>query len=260
MSGNDKNSILIGTSGFSYKDWLGNFYPQFCPDKDFLRFYATRFKTVEIDSTFYRIPAIETVKRWGKVTPDNFVFTAKFPRTVTHEGSPESRIDTAEAFIRVMSNLEDKLGPLLLQFPYSFKPDDGFGFLDRLLDKLPTAFKYALEVRNRKWLNPRFYEMLADRNVSLCHIDHPWMPEKTEYTAGFLYIRFLGDRRKIESDFTYIRNDREKELNWWARLIEEFAYERGEVYSYFNNHYSGHSPSTAFRLLEILSPNKNSKS
>ena len=114
-----KNDLIrIGTSGFSYKDWLGNFYPQFCPQSDFLRFYASKFNTVEIDSTFYHIPKEDTVKRWYKVTPDKFLFTAKFPQTVTHEGSLNSRIDNARKFIDVIKNLNSKfrLPPTLLVY------------------------------------------------------------------------------------------------------------------------------------------------
>ena len=96
--------VLIGTSGFSYRDWLGNFYPQFCPAADFLRYYGSRFKTVEIDATFYRIPTVDTVKKWVKNTPDDFVFAAKFPQSVTHEGDLNSRLDNARAFIEVMKN------------------------------------------------------------------------------------------------------------------------------------------------------------
>jgi len=244
--------IKIGTSGFSYKDWLGNFYPQFCPQQDFLRFYATIFKTVEIDATFYRIPTAEMVKRWKKVTSDDFVFTAKFPRTVTHEGGIEERLSNMGAFIESMKHLEGKLGPLLLQFPYSFKPDEHEDIFLKLIEGLPDSGKFSVEVRNKKWLGDRFYGILKSKNVSLCLIDHPWMPRKTEFTGDFLYIRFLGDRKKIPNDFSYIRNEREDELDWWSRLIEEYSIDKGEVYAFFNNHYSGHSPSTARRLMEIL--------
>lgn len=246
------DKIKIGTSGFSYKDWLGNFYPQFCPQQDFLRFYSTVFKTVEIDATFYRIPSVEMVRRWKKVTCDDFIFTAKFPRTVTHEGDLESRLADMSEFVECMKHLDNKLGPLLLQFPYSFKPDEHQDIFQRLIDGLPNGGKYAVEVRNKKWLGQGFYSFLKSKNISLCLIDHPWMPRRTEFTGNFLYIRFLGDRKKIADDFSYIRNEREEELDWWARLIEEYSIDKGEVYAFFNNHYSGHSPSTARRLMEIL--------
>jgi uncharacterized protein YecE (DUF72 family) len=248
----DSKSIHIGTSGYSYKDWLGNFYPQFCPPADFLRFYSTLFKTVEIDSTYYRIPDTETVRRWKRATPDDFIFTAKFPSSVTHEGEIGARIENGKIFIDVMSHLEDKLGPLLLQFPYRFEPDEHFEIMERLIEAMPDYLKIAVEVRNKKWLRQQFYDLLRQKNISLALIDHPWMPRRNELTADFVYIRLLGDRKQIESDFSYERFDRKEELNWWSVLIEDFSRDGGEVYAYFNNHYSGHSPTTARRLMELL--------
>ncbi|MEW5925005.1 MAG: DUF72 domain-containing protein [Candidatus Zixiibacteriota bacterium] len=248
-----KNGIYIGTSGYSYKDWLGNFYPQFCPSADFLRFYATIFNTVEIDSTYYRIPRKDSITKWYKTTPDNFIFSAKFPASVTHEGDIKTRVDNAEAFIDVMRRLENKLGPLLLQFPYGFKPDESFEIMEKLVSIMPKDLKIAVEVRNKKWLKSDFYDLLRSRNITLALVDHPWMPRMTEYTGGFAYIRLLGDRDKIDSDFSYIRDDREEDLKWWSHLSEEYSRDQGEVYAYLNNHYSGHSPSSARRLMELLS-------
>jgi len=242
----------IGTQGFSYKDWQGNFYPQFISQKDFLRFYSSRFKTVEIDMTFYRIPTVETVTKWAATTPDDFVFTAKFPQTVTHEGGIESRLDDARAFIQVMRAMGAKLGPLLLQFPYGFKPDRE-DILLQLIAAMPDDLRVAVELRNRTWLEvDSVFDRMREKNIALCLIDHPWMPRLTTRTADFVYIRFLGDRKKIEDDFSYIRNDREEELNWWKGLIDEVAAEKRDLYAYFNNHYSGHAPSTAWRLMEKL--------
>jgi len=252
MNFTNRNRILIGTSGYSYKDWLGNFYPQFCPPADFLRFYSTTFGTVEIDSTYYRIPSKEMVKKWHKTTPDDFVFTAKFPSKVTHEGDIDSRLSYAGAFIEVMKRLDGKLGPLLLQFPYSFKPDEHFEILEKLVEAMPDDMKIAVEVRNKKWLEKDFFELLRSRNLTLAMVDHPWMPKVTEHTGKFAYIRLLGDRKKIDSDFSYIRFDREDDLDWWSHVVEEYSREHGEVYAYLNNHYSGHSPSSARRLLEML--------
>jgi len=252
MENNRIHTIRVGTSGFSYNDWLGNFYPQFCSSKDFLRFYSCVFKTVEIDATFYRIPSEKMVLGWKKTTPDHFVFTAKFPRTVTHEGSLKSRLADAERFVTAMKPLEEKLGPLLLQFPYSFKPDEHGDLLKGLIAGLPDGVRLALEMRNRKWLTEEFYALLKSRNIAICLVDHPWMPRESAFTSDFLYVRCLGDRKKIENDFSYIRNERKDDLQWWAKLIEEFSRERGEVYAYINNHYSGHSPTTARELIEIL--------
>lgn len=246
------DKVKIGTSGFSYKDWLGNFYPQFCPQADFLQFYTSKFKTVEIDSTFYRIPSEKTIQKWNKVTPDNFVFSAKFPKTVTHEGKIDSRIEQMNQFIKTMALLGDKMGPLLLQFPYSFKPENS-DILYKLMDALPVEGKFIVELRNRNWLNiGELFDRLRKDNRAFCLIDHPWMPKLQISTADFVYMRFLGDRKKIESDFSFVRYERSEDLDFWSKLITEFVSEGKECFGYYNNHYSGHSPSTAESMIEKL--------
>jgi len=248
----NSDNILVGTSGFSYRDWLGNFYPQFCPQADFLKFYSSRFQTVEIDSTFYRIPTAETVKKWAKVTPGRFVFSAKFPQTVTHEGDLESRLGSLRAFLKAMDNLGPKLGPLLLQFPYSFKPDSK-DMLLALIDALPENGLFAVELRNRKWLEEEdLFDRLSEKGIAFCLIDHPWMPRIDMKTGSFQYIRMLGDRKKIENDFSYVRFDREQELQWWSRMITEYARSGVNCFVYFNNHYSGHAPTTADKLRAMI--------
>lgn len=242
----------IGTSGFSYKDWLGNFYPQFCPPADFLRFYSSVFTTVEIDSTFYRMPKRETVERWADQVRKGFIFTAKFPRTVTHEGKQAERLKAAAAFTDVMRCLGDRLGPLLLQYPYSFKPAE-FEDLRQLLRELPTDLRIALELRNKDWLKEaQLFDLLREHNIAFALIDHPWMPKQEIATADFHYLRFLGDRKQIADDFSHVRIDREEDLKWWRGAIARLASDGRDLFAYFNNHYSGHSPSTARRMLELL--------
>lgn len=244
--------INIGTSGFSYKDWLGSFYPQFCPPADFLRFYASRFQTVEIDSTFYRIPTESTVLKWAENTGDGFKFAAKFPQTVTHEGYLCDRVESANRFVEVMKLLGDKLGPLLLQFPYGFKADQA-PLLTKLIGSLPPDVQVSVELRHRGWLdNDAIFDSFRERNIAFCLIDHPWMPRSKITTADFVYVRLLGDRKKIESDFSYVRFDREEDLIWWHELVREYADQGKDIYVYFNNHYTGHSPTSACRLLEML--------
>ncbi|MBU0984477.1 MAG: DUF72 domain-containing protein [candidate division Zixibacteria bacterium] len=245
------DNIKIGTAGFSYKDWLGNFYPQFCPQADFLRYYASRFSTVELDSTFYRIPTEATIAKWAASTPDGFRFSAKFPRTVTHEGDTPARLEQAQYFVDIMRGLGGKLGALLLQFPYSFKPESS-GLLKSILDVLPKKdISVAVEVRNKAWLSDDFYAWLRKRNVALCLVEHPWMPRLSVQTADFHYLRFLGDHKKISEDFSYVRRDCEDDLVFWGNLLQHLP-GSPDAYTYFNNHYSGHAPSTAIRLVEIL--------
>lgn len=245
------HQIRIGTAGFSYKDWLGNFYPQFCSQKDFLRFYASKFPTVELDVTFYRIPSASTVEKWVASTPPNFSFSAKFPRTVTHEGDLARRLEQAEVFLEAITGLGEKMGALLLQFPYAFKPDSR-PILLALLDLVPKAIPLAVEFRHKGWLTDDTFDLLRKRNAALCLVDHCWMPRLRVRTADFAYIRFLGDHRQLEEDYSYVRLERQEELEWWRDLMEELANDRGIIYGYFNNHYSGHAPTTAYRLMDLL--------
>lgn len=246
------NKIRIGTSGFSYKDWLGNFYPQFCPEADFLQFYTSKLNTVEIDSTYYRIPTADTVKRWCKVTPDSFIFSAKFPKYVTHEGEISQRLEYMDRFIKTMSKLGSKLGPLLLQFPYSFKPEQK-QMLIELLNNLPDKSRFAVELRNKKWLEEKeIFDLMKNKNIAFCLIDHPWMPKLKLATADFAYFRFLGDRKKIENDFSFVRFEREEELKFWHDVVKDMSKQGKDCFGYFNNHYSGHSPSTAKKFIESL--------
>lgn len=244
--------MRIGTSGFGYRDWLGGFYPQFCPQADFLRYYASQFDTVELDTTFYRIPTKDMIGRWVRATPGRFLFTAKFPRTVTHEGDLKSRLQNAESFVRAMRGMGEKRGPLLLQFPYDFKPDQA-GVLSALLETIPADVDLAVELRNRSWLKrDEHLALMRQRHASYCLIDHPWMPRQQVATSDTIYVRLLGDRRKIASDFSHTRFDREDDLEWWRGLVERFLMEGKRVLIYVNNHYSGHAPATAQRLRELL--------
>ena len=243
--------VYIGTSGWSYKEWVGNFYPDKLKPSSYLSFYAQHFNTVEIDSTFYRIPNRSTVESWYKSVPAGFRFSTKFPQSITHESGLIGIKDTLLQFLNSVSVLKEKLGILLMQFPYSFKPDMSDN-LSRFLDLLPNDINFALEIRNRKWLKDEFYDLLRKHSISLALLDHPWMPKPQVVTSKSLYIRFLGDRKKIPDDFTHEHVDRARELAEWQRMIKIMEEKVDDFYGYFNNHYSGHSPTTANRFIKIL--------
>lgn len=242
--------IKIGTMGFSYSAWNGNFYPEKMSPASRLAHYVTKFNSIEIDSTFYRIPARSTVRKWAETAPAGFTFSAKFPRSVTHEGRIKERIEQARLFVEVMAELGDKLGVLLLQFPYSFRPDQR-SLLGELLDELPSIAKVAVELRNRKWLTDNLFISLERRGVGLCLVEHPWVPRLKIQTADHIYIRMLGDRKQIETDFSHEQIDRTEELNWWSETTRELDQAGGTIYTYFNNHFSGHSPTTAAQFQKM---------
>ncbi len=243
--------LYLGTSGWSYADWEGTLYPEGLPAGARLSEYAKHYATVEIDSTFYGTPRNSTVEKWREVVPEGFLFAAKFPQEVTHDRNLVGVEAETDAFLRTMAELGDRLGPLLLQLPPSFTVE-GMGVLEDFLKGLPEGFRYAVEVRHRSWLGSDLPEMLRERGVALTLIDYPRMPRMEEATAGFVYIRWLGNRQEFPSGHTHTKRDRTEDLAWWAEGVDLFLSEGREVFAYANNHYQNHSPSTLEQFVEIL--------
>jgi uncharacterized protein YecE (DUF72 family) len=253
--------IRLGTSGFSAEGWVGTFYPEKTQPKDYLRLYSSKLDAVEVDSTFYRTPTENTVRNWYEQTPEGFLFAAKVPQAITHEKCMDDCDDEMQRFVTVMSNLREKLGPLLLQFPYYAKkagmtPIDFVGRLERFLPKLPQECRFALEIRNKTWIGPRLLDALRKHGVALARIDHPWMPRPSLMlgeemtTAEFAYSRLLGDRYGIEErtktwDKTVI--DKSREIDEWAEVTKTLQ-KRVPVYTFVNNHFAGHAPATIREL------------
>lgn len=245
-----EEGLYLGTSGWSYEDWEGTVYEPGTPPGGRFAQYAACFSTVEIDSTFYGTPRRTTVQRWRELAPRGFLFAAKFPREITHEKNLVNCRREAEAFVRTMEGLGDKLGPLLLQLPPDFTAQ-GRDALQRFLDELPDGPRYAVEVRHRSWVGSDLPDVLRERRVALTLVDYPRMPRLDEATAPFGYIRLLGDRREFPSGHTHAKKDRDDDLRYWSGVVDRFLSEGREVFLYANNHYQNHSPSTVERFLEI---------
>jgi uncharacterized protein YecE (DUF72 family) len=243
-------NLYLGTQGFSFKDWVGPFYPEGTSARSYLEAYVRHFPTVEIDSTFYGVPRPTTIQGWYQRTPENFEFSAKFPKLITHEKKLESALGDAEAFIGSMQALKEKLAVLTLQFAYDFKPEQ-FDRLDGFLASLPRDQRYAVEVRNREWLTPAFREMLTSHNVALVLQDLHYMPRLDWVTADFSVIRWLGRRKDIQ-EFDRIQIDRTKVLETWAEIVTGFLDAGVDVYGYFNNHFAGHSPASVRQFAALL--------
>ena len=241
--------LHVGTMGWSYEFWRGKFYPE--DSKKLLTEYAKNFDTVEIDNTFYRIPFRDNVMNWKEETPDDFIFTAKFPRKITHIKMLQDCQEELEVFIEHMILMGNKLGPLLIQLPHSFKPEK-FGILNDFLASLPGKCRFAMEVRNKKWLDEKFYEMLKNNNVALALLDHPWMPQMNTITADFTYIRWVGDRKKIKGNLGKIEKDRSEDIRDWAKKIKGFLDNHLEVFGYFSKTYSGYPPDDVRMLLDQI--------
>lgn len=258
--------LRIGTSAFTAAGWPGKFYPEGLPEREYLTHYATKFDTVEVDSTFYRTPALTTVKGWYSRTPPGFLFAAKVPQRITHEKVLVDCEEEFSEFLKVMDALGEKLGPLLFQFGYfNRKAFVGVNdFLVRLvpfLKKLPKDHKFAVEIRNKNWLVPQFVEALRERDVALALIDQSWMPRPAQWfekfdpiTADFTYIRWLGDRKQIEQQtkvWDKIIVDRRAELAEWVEVLKTVHKRKIQILAFANNHYAGYGPGTIEQFREL---------
>jgi uncharacterized protein YecE (DUF72 family) len=246
--------LRLGTSSWSCKDWIGTVYPRRSAPKDFLPAYAARYDTVEIDSTWYRSPSEYLVRKWVRDTPEGFLFSAKVPRTITHEkGLVDCQVELSE-FLEKMDILGDRLGPLLFQFPYGFKATE-FDTLESFLGTLPSGYRFVVEVRHRSWLEDRLFHLLERHGIPLALIDHPWMPRLDRITGPFAFVRWLGDRKGIEKrtkTWDRVIVDRSKALRWWAGRIQEMRTKGIDVFGYFNNHYAGYAPGSLEMLMGFL--------
>jgi uncharacterized protein YecE (DUF72 family) len=245
--------LFIGTQGWSYPSWVGPFYaPQTRPAR-FLEAYSKQFGTVELDATFYATPRDSTVAGWRTRTPAGFVFSGKFPKSITHDKQLVDCQEDARHFVETMQLLGEKLGPLLLQMPPSFAAEE-LPALSTFLNVLPQGVQVALEVRHPTWLKPdvllRLTDVLLQHHVSLCLVQHAWMPHLDVVTAPFVYVRWLGRREDIPDDhYETVRINRDSQLSDWAAQIRRYLNQGLTVYGYFNNHYQGHSPSSVRNLL-----------
>jgi uncharacterized protein YecE (DUF72 family) len=259
----------IGTSAFTAAGWPGTFYPEGTKPADYLTYYATKFSTVEIDSTFYRTPSKKVVQGWADKTPRDFMIAAKVPQEITHEKCLVECAKEFGKFVDTMDFLGDKLGPLLFQFPYfnkdAFKTGDEFlARLKPFLKTLPKDYKFAIEIRNKTWLTEKFADLLRGHKVALALQDQLWMPLPAamafDYlTADFTYVRLLGDRKGIEKQtktWDRVIVDRKKELHSWVDVCQQITKRGASVFVYVNNHYSGHAPKTVADFLKQWNASK----
>lgn len=245
------DKIHIGTMGWSYPFWVQNFYPKGAKSSEYLIEYSKHFDTVEIDSTFYRIPSKISFEKWRAQTPVGFLFSAKFPQIITHNKMLKDCEKESEFFIERISTLQNKLGPLLLQFPPTFGPEK-ITLLKDFLPNLPEKSRYAVEVRNRKLLDDTLYSVLRDNRIALALTVGHFIPETEQITADFVYIRWEGDRSKVNGTLGKVEIDKTDEIRGWAAKIDKLLDKTKEVFGYFSKYYSGHPPTDAEKLIDFL--------
>lgn len=237
--------VWIGTSGWVYRHWQGLFYPPDLPARDQLAFYAARFPTVEVNYSFYRLPERAVFEGWRAQTPQGFLFAVKGSRYLTHM---KKLTEPEEPLARLMeraSGLEEKLGPLLFQFPHTWPANRARleGFLAALTPY--AGQRVALEFRHQSWLTPPIFALLERAGVALCLPVSPNVPLVARLTAPWTYVRFHAGRMGIG-----IGDD---ELREWAERIGQYMNDGADAYVYFNNDPDGHALRDAARLHALLS-------
>ena len=234
--------------GWSYSFWKPNFYPQDLTSKEFLAYYSKHLNTVEVDSTFYRIPRTETVTEWKQQTPNGFLFSLKFPQKITHIKMLKDTEEETRVFLERVDLLEEKLGVLLLQFPPMFRQEH-FPLLKNYLATLPKGYRYAVEVRNKSLLNPELYSLLREHNVALAWVDAAKMPLAAEETADFIYVRWEGDRKTVTGTLGKIEIDRSEQIKAWAQKLQPLLKQGTPIFGYFSKYYSGFPTQDAVELI-----------
>jgi uncharacterized protein YecE (DUF72 family) len=243
--------LRIGTSGWSYNEWAGVFYPNSSTNK--LSFYSKVFDTAEVDSSFYAFPSKGLVLGWARYTPENFVFSVKLPQLLTHEKKLDLGKGTEADLVRFLSLLKPlmvagKLGPVLVQLPPSFSFQSDFEKLKSFLGRVPDDVKFAVEFRHPSWLRDEVWSLLTSRNVANVIVDEPLLPPDTVVTADFAFIRWHGRGTRPWYNYRYS----EKELDGWVPKVKEVTSRVKKTYGYFNNHFKGFAVENSLKMMDKL--------
>ncbi|HET7231021.1 MAG TPA: DUF72 domain-containing protein [Longimicrobium sp.] len=252
--------MLIGTQGWNYAAWVGPFYPDGTRPAAMLSLYARAFGTVEVDSTFYAIPPVNTVRGWAQRTPDGFIFSLKLPQEITHERHLRRADAETELFIERARLLGPKVGPILIQMGPEFAPSDQDA-LEAFIPTLPGDLRFALELRQERWMRrdvlPDLLALLREHRVALALSDGKWIPRDTVLelamnpTADFHYLRWMGPNRDL-TDFSHVQIDRAAEVDEWTGVLRMLPARGVDIFGYANNHFEGHSPHTARTIQRLL--------
>jgi uncharacterized protein YecE (DUF72 family) len=240
--------VRVGLSGWNYAHWRnGVFYPPRLPAARWLDFYAGRFDTVEVNSTFYRLPRRDAVARWLEQTPDGFLFSIKASRYLTHVKRLRDLGPGLERFLERIEPLlgSSKLGPLLWQLPPTFRRDHSR--LADALGRLPRELRHCVEFRDPSWFVEETYALLREHGVALAIGDRPQVNDfqAHELTADWTYVRFHGGARGRRGNYS------ESELREWAERLRAWR-PKHEVLAYFNNDWEGFAPRNAALLKRLL--------
>ncbi len=235
--------VYIGTSGYFYWGWKGRFYPEELQPSRWFKFYAEKFNTVEINSTFYRFPTKSSLKRWYRDAPRNFKFTVKMNREITHIRKLNDATEKAMEFYDIaVQSLAEKLGTILFQLPPGYRYSEEN--LDKLLRHINREIRTVVEFRHRSWWNEEVFKTLRENDITFCTVDAPGLPNHLVETSSTGYIRFHGRSKWYDYDYP------EEELETWAEELRRANFD--EVFVYFNNDKNAYAPLNALTFRKIL--------
>ena len=261
--------VHVGCQGWNYDDWVtpalsqrAVFYPRGTRADRMLELYTRAFDTVEVDSTFYAIPADSALDGWRRRAPEGFTFALKLPREITHEHAlrGERSLQLLEEFCRAARRLEDRLAAVLVQLPPQFEATrENAQVLKEFLPELPGDIRFAVEFRDPFWFEEEMLAPLASfKHVSLALVEGPWATRERVWRAAaplldssdFVYIRWMGARDLTR--FDEVVRERDLNLSKWAAAVERLSVRSGELFAYFSNFYEGHAPASANKLKRLL--------
>jgi uncharacterized protein YecE (DUF72 family) len=236
--------IFVGTSGWTYDDWYGPFYPEDIKTSERLSFYAEQFDTVEVNATFYRLPTEVMIKAWNTRLGENFHLVVKGSRVVTHLKKIANCEEALEKFFERAFKLT-RLEVILWQLPPSLHKD--VDRLENFLSLLPQKVRHAVEFRHESWWDDEVVKTLTKHDSAFVAVSHPSLPETILPTTDFLYVRFHGqDREAYRYDYT------DKELSRWVSILKPHLRNR-TLYAFFNNDHDANAPRNALKLKELFS-------
>ncbi len=238
------STIHIGTSGWHYRHWRGNFYPAGLAPPHFLEFYCRQFQTVEINNSFYRLPLEKTLAAWRAAAPTDFLFAVKAGRFLTHMKKLKDAAEPLDYFLTRIAILGDKLGPVLFQLPPRWQCN--VERLTAFLALLPDQFRYAFEFRDESWFRQPVYDALRRANAAFCIYHLAGRSAPRQVTADFIYIRLHGPAAPYSGKYD------DRTLAEWADAISAWQRQGKDVFCYFDNDQHGYAAANARRLAEIL--------
>lgn len=243
----NENNIFIGTSGWMYEHWQDVFYDRSLAKEKWLSYYARFLNTVEINTSFYGLPKLQTFEKWESKAPVNFLFAVKANRFITHVKKLKDPEESLEKFMENVKGLKEKLGPILFQLPPGWNSD--YERLQNLLQILSAkykAYEFAFEFRNQTWINEKIDELLQKHNAAFCIYDLAGYLTPLKVTANFVYIRLHGPADAYEGNYSL------EILKHWKERIVNWTNQGKKVYCYFDNDQAGHAVQNALALRDVL--------